>query len=95
MASLFDDQGIEVDCPECGLEFHRPVMEIRAQPNFKCPACGVEIRGSTFLDSLDDAEELLDDTLDGLGPRSLMNRLPSIRPPSSSLTRRLWMSPST
>ena len=38
------DPGFEIKCPSCKGTFIRPVGELKAQPNVKCPRCGAVFR---------------------------------------------------
>ncbi len=67
MASPFDDQVISFDCTNCGQKISKSVREIKRQPDFKCPVCGLVFDATDFTAGIEDAEKALDDFVDGIG----------------------------
>lgn len=64
---LIGDADIDIECPECGLEFGIQINQIGS--TVTCPHCGVDVELLEEGDGLSDAKEVLDefeDTLDQL-----------------------------
>ncbi len=64
MAGHFDDEVHPFQCT-CGHKFSKTTREIKAQPDFKCPACGRDITVSP--PDMEKADKSVDDLFDAFG----------------------------
>lgn len=65
---LFDDQSIDIPCPECRKKTARTVAQIKRQPKLTCSGCGgvIDIDAKELLRELDKAEKQARDMFRGL-----------------------------
>lgn len=70
--SVFDDQTIDIPCPNCGAKAKKSVAWIRRHDEITCAGCGaaITLKADELIRGLDEAQRALDRAMAQIG-RSL------------------------
>ncbi|MEN6302450.1 MAG: hypothetical protein ABFC96_03150 [Thermoguttaceae bacterium] len=59
--NFFDNQTIQIPCPECGHEITETIGRLKNDPDLPCPGCGITIKinAEKFREGFKGAEDAL------------------------------------
>ncbi|HNX34253.1 MAG TPA: hypothetical protein PKM57_06470 [Kiritimatiellia bacterium] len=66
MAGMFDNEKLDIDCPNCKGRFRMTVRDLK-RPGAKCPKCGAQFDSSQFKRELDKVNRQIKDLEKNLG----------------------------
>ena len=60
MKGIFDDNKLDIECPNCKKKFRIAIRELR-KPGVKCPGCDAEFETSQFNKALEEVDRQVKD----------------------------------
>ncbi len=71
MTGVFDNESIDLTCPECGHKFKKAVRRIKSSPKFPCPKCGGGFDATEFKRGLRQTDKAVSDFKKSIGRLNL------------------------
>lgn len=69
MTSMFDDESLEIECPNCNRPLRKTIRFLKTSPQLTCQRCGAtfKVDASDLARELKKADKTMNNLLDGMG----------------------------